>query len=77
MTRFRWQRGGLEESLATTVDVRTLVELSDLVHTATECPGRVSVAPYYPRIDVRTGWLETHVVTMGGQAVGFTDGPLE
>lgn len=74
---FRPQRGELLESLYEAV--KLLPNKDDLVkvllsfgHDATN--ENVSVKYYCS--DSRTKWY-THIVTVKGQGVGFTDGPLE
>jgi len=78
--QFRPQRGSLEDSMQSVVTLPPtrralfghLVAERLLRHGQTE--GNVAVKPY--AVDDRIGW-RTHLVTVGGQAVGFTDGPLE
>lgn len=80
MTKFRYHRGHLADSMATAVDVATFTDLVGLVHDY--CGGfgwgeadqeSVTVKSY--GFDDRIGW-DTHIVCLNGKAVGFTDGPL-
>lgn len=68
--KFRPQRGGLAESMAEVVELPDLRALAEwlVINIA-----RLDVKPY-TSYDYRTGW-DTYVVTVDGQAVGFTDGP--
>lgn len=80
MTRFRFHRGLLADSMATVVDVTSFPELVIIVGDYCRDFGwgdadeeSVSVEPY--AFDDRIGW-DTHIVCLNGKAVGFTDGPL-
>ena len=68
--KFRPQRGGLADSMAEVVELRPSIEA--LVRHLKVPGDRIDVRPYY--YDDRTGW-KTYIVTVDGQAVGFTDGP--
>jgi hypothetical protein len=71
---FRFQRGGLTESMATIQEFSTLEELARIVsETYPEDARSISVKPYC--FDERIGW-DTHIVSLGGDAIGFTDGPI-
>lgn len=72
MTQFRWHRGELADSMATVVEFNGLYELIEILNTVFD-PGKVVVKPY--GFDERIGW-DTHLVTLNGNAVGMTDGPL-
>ena len=71
--KFRPQRGGLAEAMAEVITLpptrRALAE-----HLGVR-EYKVVVKPY-GIFDERIGW-NTHLVTIGANAVGFTDGPLE
>jgi hypothetical protein len=82
MTKYRPHRGGLAESMKEAVDVS---DFSSLVERM-----RLEVKEWYPKDDLptlentkvepycfdhRIGW-DTHIVTVKGNAWGFTDGPL-
>lgn len=73
MTLFRFHRGSLSDSMNTVVPVSGLYELIAQLSKLYE-PGKILVRPY--GYDKRTGW-NTHIVTIDGNAVGFTDGPIE
>lgn len=77
MTLFREQRGGLEESMATVVELESRAQLVDYVAAIFNGqwidPAKLDVLPH--GIDHRTGW-DTFIVTLDGQAIGFTNGPL-
>jgi len=67
---FRPQRGSLEESMKLVMTFPTRAALAKhLGHPE----AKVVVKPY--AIDNRIGW-NTHLVTVGGTVVGFTDGPV-
>lgn len=80
--KLRQHRGGLDESMATTVEIEaTMPALLAAMQPVMEpwgvalTPDAVHVTPY-GGIDKRIGW-DTHVVTLDGYGVyGFTDGPL-
>lgn len=76
-TKYRHHRGGLAESMAT---VRDVTSRENIRAAVLECPfypdfavADIDVRPY--GFDKRIGW-DTHVVTVRGAVVGFTDGPL-
>jgi hypothetical protein len=77
--KFREHRGGLDESLATTVELEPTKDAlnAQLQQRYGEWwkfnEDDVSVKPY--SFDVRIGW-DTHIVCIKGAAVGYTDGPL-
>lgn len=74
MTKFRWHRGGYEESMATVVPVRSKSELVTIILDSFLFPeNHIEIKPY-SGIDPRNGW-DTHLVSVNGKAVGFTDGP--
>jgi hypothetical protein len=76
--RFRPQRGGLFESMQEVKEFSTLRDFGD--HLTKEFRDLIkegssfSVTQYF--YDARIGW-PTWIVTIDGQAVGFTDGPIE
>ena len=75
MPRFREHRGTFAESILTTVRVASLAELRDLLRTKyPTLTGEVAVEAYAN--DAARGWPDTHVVTVDGCAIGFTDGPV-
>lgn len=81
MTKFREHRGLLHDSLNTTVDIKTITELASHLNRlnqecgAPEIKDDIEIEKYGSGIDERCGW-DTHIVTVGGCARGFTDGPL-
>ncbi len=81
MTKFRWHRGSLLESLQTTVEVKNRAALIDELRRVFSSPLDPLITDATVRIkaygyDARTGW-DTHIVTVSGKAVGFTDGPIQ
>lgn len=77
---FRFQRGELEESMKTCVEVADLAALRRILEAENARIGflgysvaNLEVKPYC--FDPRIGW-DTHLVTSNGQAIGFTNGPL-
>lgn len=85
MIQYRPQRGGLAASMR---EMKTFFDWKEfLVHIAKEWdqafPGNkigdvfddVEVKKYGTGIDERIGW-DTHIVTVKGYVIGFTDGPL-
>lgn len=78
MTRFRWHRGSLADSMTTVVEVTALSELTALIQADWPEVTHLSVKPY--AYDARTGWdtyLVEAVFSDGCTAVaGMTDGPL-
>lgn len=77
MVKFREQRGGLEESMATVVELENRAQLVDYVAAIFKGqwidPEKLDVIPQ--GIDDRIGW-DTFIITLDGQAIGFTNGPL-
>lgn len=69
--KFREHRGLLEDSMKTVVDLPASTDALAR-HLGVEA-SRIEVKPYV--YDDRINW-DTHIVTMDGQAVGFTNGPL-
>jgi hypothetical protein len=68
--KYRPQRGSYAESMAEIVIVPdSLRAFAAELKTSVE---RLEVKPYC--YDDRNGW-KTYIVTVDGQAVGFTDGP--
>lgn len=85
MTLFRPHRGGLEEAMKEVVDLpdfAALVAHLNTIHGSLNAhfgvppykPEQVKVEPY-GGFDKRIGW-QTYIVTVDGQAVGFTNGPM-
>lgn len=79
MTQFRWQRGSLDESMKTVVEVADKAALIALLAADELKPfGEVNeetVAISDPFYDERIGW-NTYYVTINGKCCGMTDGPL-
>lgn len=79
MPLFRFHRGGLGESMQTTVEVSDRADLCSKVRTEWGFPpfedDELQVVPYVH--DPRIGW-NTHIVSiLNGCVVGFTDGPID
>jgi hypothetical protein len=70
--KYRPQRGGYADSMRECVSLRP-EELRK--HVGARRADKVKIVPYPEPIlfDSRNGW-NTHVVTVNGAAVGFTDG---
>lgn len=69
---FRPQRGGFEESMAEAVYVDP-AEFLQFIWSRYGGPGGVvEVSEYDAGYDSRNDW-RTHIVTVNGEAVGFTD----
>lgn len=75
--KFRRHCGGLAESMATVEDVQNAGDIAAILNRFPYGPliraEQIEVTPYAR--DERIGW-DTHIVTVDGSAVGFTDGPL-
>lgn len=79
---YRSHRGHYEDSIATVREVRDLAHLVEVIRE--ERAGwpdqdevtaeSIGVTPYHGT-DARNGW-DTHLVTINGRAVGYTNGPL-
>lgn len=69
--RFREQRGSLDDSMKTVVELQATLE-AVAKHLKVEA-NRVEVKSY--GFDSRTGW-EMFIVTVDGNGVGFTNGPV-
>jgi hypothetical protein len=82
--RFRFQRGGLKESLETTINVSSQQELRDhinkhggLLDQLVPYDRIVFIAqPTFSQAMRDQGRWETHLVTINGQAMGYSDGTL-
>lgn len=90
MKLFRWHRGGLEESLATMVEVVTRAELFEHLQNtggrlSPNTPEDIRIEPYDMSPDARIGWPQTWAVSVRVDQrpfemwtlIGFSDGPLE
>lgn len=75
MFRYRDHRGSLDASLATAQTMNSIDDLSRHIAPLFG-KGLIEVKDYGIGIDTRCGW-HTHLVTHNGNAVGFTDGPVE
>lgn len=77
MTLFRFHRGALDESMETCVELGGMAQLCRHIRRAWGFrafkDSDVEVKPY--GYDKRIDW-DTHVVTISGNAIGFTDGPV-
>lgn len=77
MTKFRYHRGSLADSMATAVEVEGRYGLFLELEKNWPEPvssSEITIEPY-GGIDHRIGW-DTHIVKVDGIPVGFTDGPL-
>lgn len=76
MKKFRWHRGGLDASMATTVEFETIDDLMTILSSVIDNVkiSDISIKPY--TYDDRIKW-DTHMVLFKGTPVGFTNGPLE
>lgn len=80
--RFREHRGGLRESIATTIEIEPTIDaLLIVVRNALEPYGahinekQIHVSPY--GFDGRIGW-DTHIVTVDGYGLfGFSDAAIK
>lgn len=76
---FREQRGTLEDSMKTVVDLpATRLALFCHLHKLSILPQfRIDdmVVKYYCE-DHRIDWMPTYIVTINGEAVGFTNGSV-
>lgn len=72
--KFRFHRGSLDESLATTVEVDSLLELRRIIEKEWQL-GDESLSIESYGYDERIGW-DTHIVLWKNSPVGFLDGPL-
>lgn len=76
MTRFRFHRGSLADSLDTTTDVESVGDFMLLpeiqeIHK----PGK-SVVQQYLKFDHRCGW-DTYLIYEDGAVFGMSDGPIK
>ena len=74
---FRPQRGGLEESMAELVSIKTISEfIWHIRATFPEVPidAQLSIEPYGDGPDERIGWKQTFIIIAEGFGpLGFTD----
>lgn len=90
MTKFRWHRGGFDDSMSTTVEVNSMAELQTIFNEAFAVPNlnpiplELKITPhcvafkrsrFINNIEPRTGW-NLHIVECNGSLHGYTDGPL-
>lgn len=74
MTKFRWHRGGYEESMATVQKCHCMDELEYILKTG-GFYGKIDVLKYCGT-DPRNGW-DTYLVLVDGEPVGFADGGFD
>jgi hypothetical protein len=74
--KFRFHRGGLDESMATAVDVDgwdgLVAHIASQTNFSHFTPATMKVVPY--GFDDRIGW-DTHLVSDSYGVIGMTDGP--
>lgn len=80
MTKFRWHRGSLIDSMNTVVEIADVSELTALIEREWSISGVPSISIEHYTYDARIGW-DTYLVRVlqpdGNWAVaGMTDGPL-
>ncbi len=68
--KYRHQRGGLAESMATVIEIEPTIDALAVMLRVP--PSAVTVERYC--YDKRIGW-DTYLVCVDGCAVGMTDGP--
>lgn len=78
--KFRPVRGGLATAMKEVQEFNTLEELKHIVFEETrgyvfDGSTDVKVRKYGQGVDVRIGW-DTYLVTLNGEPVGYTDGPV-
>ncbi|MES0444990.1 MAG: hypothetical protein ABUJ92_00455 [Desulfobacterales bacterium] len=74
---FREHRGLLDDSMETVIKLESFEELEAKAKEITEFYGwgdEVKVEPY--AYDIRIEW-DTHLVTVGGNAIGFTNAMVD
>lgn len=81
MVRFRSHRGGLEESLKTTVELNTLKELVDHLNEALFGMARMDNITFkrlepLSDLQIERGHWQRYMVLMDGRPVGVSDGEL-
>jgi hypothetical protein len=75
--KFREHRGGLTESLDTTVEVAGMADILkrvQLIHGWNHILLEDLAAEPYGGDDDRIGWKDVHIITVNGAAFGFTEG---
>ena len=72
LMKFRFYRGGLDESLATTVEVGSLAELRAVIEKEWQLICPLGDEP----LSIEPCW-GTHIVVWKNQPVGFLNGPIE
>jgi hypothetical protein len=78
MTKFRFHRGGLAESMATVIEVANAEELAKAVSEEHQCLiVATDLLQENEGFDDRIQW-DTHLITFiaPGGVVGFSDGPI-
>jgi hypothetical protein len=78
MTLFRPHRELLEESMAEVVEIQTMDDLEKVAVPASLCSyfgPNPKIELKHLRYDERVDW-DTYLVTVNGQAVGHTNGPI-
>jgi len=75
LVKFRFHRGGLQESMATMVE-DTPEKIRELIFK--EFPGKrkLESEPYGRGRDERVGWENLHIVLLDGHPVGFANGSV-
>lgn len=81
MCKFRFQRGGLEESMATCVEIHSKDELYEIINK--ELGELIKIQPKKIKFkkylsDYRTGWKKQYLVVADGVGViGYSDSKLK
>ena len=76
MVKFRFHRGLLEDSMDTVITVNSREDIAQAMSKELDMPVKSSsIGCKYYSYDKRVGW-ENYIITMGGNAIGFTDGEI-
>jgi hypothetical protein len=70
---FRLHRGTLEDAMKTVKEVSSAKDIEKILLEQGLKRGKIKIKQYV--FDARINW-DTHIVTLNGAAVGFTNGPI-
>lgn len=75
--KFRYHRGGYEDSMSTEIIVNSKAELLQHINAGRHIQKIEDVTFEHIGVDPRNGWNTHYVLLIGGGVIGMSDGILE
>lgn len=75
--KFRYHRGGYEDSMSTEISVNTKAELLRHINTGRHIQKIEDIVFEHVGVDDRNGWNTHYVLRIDGGVIGMSDGILE